>query len=331
MDFRLIINSIAHLLTDALCAASLFGAVAATGDMGIAVALYNTLAFSTQCVAGLITDRLRRHERIAAAALAVVALGALLPLPWLARVIVISLGNSVFHVAAGTVTLKTSAGRAAPLGVFVAPGALGLALGTLYPAALTYYAILALLTCTLMPREPTAAAPKPREAVNGSVPWLAVTALLLAVAVRAIGGGAVPFPWRSGALPTLLLAIGVLVGKAAGGFLCDRIGAVKTALVSIPAAALLTAFCGQYAAPSLVGQLLLNLSMPVTLWLLYRAMPDSPGLAFGLAASALWPGALMGGLISLTGSARAICVILCFAFGLAAIVYSQHKVKEVSP
>ena len=39
-----------------------------------------------------------------------------------------------------------------------------------------------------------------------------------------------------------------------------------------------------------MGQFLLNLTMPVTLWLLYLAMPDSPGFAFGLAASALWPG-----------------------------------------
>jgi len=30
------------------------------------------------------------------------------------------------------------------------------------------------------------------------------------------------------------------------------------------------------AAPSLAGQFALNLTMPITLWLLYRAMPDAP-------------------------------------------------------
>ena len=69
--------------------------------------------------------------------------------------------------------------------------------------------------------------------------------------------------------------------------------------------------------------------MPVTLWLIYRAMPDSPGFAFGLAASALWPGSIAGEMISLTGAWRALLVIASFAAGLAAIVYAERKISEV--
>ena len=74
--------------------------------------------------------------------------------------------------------------------------------------------------------------------------------------------------------------------------------------------------------PSLLGQFLLNLTMPVTLWLLYRAMPGEPGFAFGLAASALWPGTIAGMLFQLTGPALWVCVIVSFVFGLFAILYS---------
>ena len=65
--------------------------------------------------------------------------------------------------------------------------------------------------------------------------------------------------------------------------------------------------------------------MPVTLWLLYRAMPDFPGFAFGLAASALWPGTIAGRLMHLTGPLLWLCVIVSFVFGLGAILWSERK------
>ena len=125
----------------------------------------------------------------------------------------------------------------------------------------------------------------------------------------------------------LVLSIFVFAGKTAGGFVCDRIGAVKSAWISIVPAALLTAFAASSMGLSLLGQLLLNLSMPITLWLLYKLMPDEPGFAFGLAASALWPGTIAGMLFRLTGPALWLCVILSFAVGLFAIIYSV-KVLE---
>lgn len=327
MNRALALNSAAHLLTDAICAAALFGPVAKSGNPALAVPLYNTLAFSTQCVVGLITDSLRGHQKMAASALALTALALLIPLPWLLRVVAVGLGNSIFHVAGGTVTLKNSENRAGPLGLFVAPGAIGLALGTAFPGWGAYFAIAALLLC--VPMFLMRDASRPTGPSNRPLPWLAVAALLLAVAVRAIGGGAVAFPWRSTTALSLITVFCVFLGKTLGGFVCDRIGAKRTALLSIPLAAVLTAFCFQWALPSMAGQLLLNLTMPVTLWLLYRAMPDSPGLSFGLAASALWPGSILGGLISLTGPAASALTVLCFAFGLAAILYADKKIKEV--
>ena len=74
---RLPLNSIAHLLTDAVCAAAVFGPIAASGgDLSLCIVIYNSAAFLTQCLAGLLTDLLTRHERLAAIGLAVCVLGA---------------------------------------------------------------------------------------------------------------------------------------------------------------------------------------------------------------------------------------------------------------
>lgn len=325
----LILNAFAHFLTDAVCAAALFGPIAAAGgDFSFALIIYNTVAFTAQCVAGMLMDALRRHERLAALGLAVCALGALLPLPGLAAAALVGLGNCIFHVAGGTVTLKGSS-SAGPLGVFVAPGAVGLALGTLWPGLRLWLCAAALVAASVMWLAARGESELKRFEPGRHVPWGAVAALTLAVAVRAIGGCAAEFPWKTGAAMSLVTALFVFAGKSLGGLVCDKTGPTRTALISIPAAAVLTAFCAAWAAPALAGQLLVNLTMPVTLWLIYRAMPESPGFAFGLAAAALWPGTLAGQLISLTGAWNSVLIVASFAAGLAAIIYAEKKLSEV--
>lgn len=330
----LFLNSLSHFLVDALCIATLFGPVAELGDLMIPVVMYNTLAFSTQCLVGLFADHFGRHAYAAAFSMLLVVLGFLLPVHYLAKVALIGLGNSVFHVAGGAMTLQESGGKAGKLGVFVAPGAIGVTLGTLYPAVGWVFALGLLLCAAAMiyiALRRSDMLPVP-EVVNDrevAFPVLAILLLSFAVAVRAVGGSAVSFPWKSGAALSIVMTLFVFAGKTAGGFVCDKLGAKTAAYISIPLSAVLIAFFSAYMLPSLAGQFLLNLSMPVTLWLMYKAMPDSPGFAFGLAASALWPGTIAGQMFTLTGPALWICVIACFVFGLAAIIYSDRKIRRI--
>ena len=330
----LFLNSLAHFLVDGLCLATLFGTVYAEADIVSAVILYNTLAFSTQCLVGLVTDSTGRWEWLCCGSEILVVLGFILPLPWYMKIVFIGLGNSLFHVTGGSMTLRDCGGKAAKLGVFVAPGAIGVTLGSLWPKLGIFFA-LALLVCAVemgimalnkKPENPMSI----KSGDGGHFPVLAVILLTAAVAVRAVGGSAVSFPWKSGALQGIVMTLCVFGGKTAGGFVCDRIGAEKSAYISIPLSALLIAFCSEYMLPSLLGQLLLNLSMPVTLYLLYKAIPDSPGLAFGLAASALWPGTIAGQMFTLTGPALWLCVIASFLFGLGAIVYSEKNLRRIN-
>lgn len=329
---QLLLHALSHLLVDAVCAAALFGGIGEGEGLARLIALYSTLAFSTQCLVGLAADRVHSQRIAVAASMVCVALGFALPLSGLFRVILLGLGNSVFHVSAGTVTLRGSGFRAAPLGVFVAPGAIGLTLGTCFPAwgpVLTVLLLLAAAVCLLPTAQAEAPAPPtPASSVQGAKKTAAVLLLTAAVAVRAVGGAAVRFPWQDGVWPTLLATFFVFSGKLTGGFLCDHVGARRAAWCSIPAAALLIAFCGAWMMPSLLGQLALNLTMPITLWLLYRAMPEAPGFAFGVAASALWPGTLAGRYIEMTGPLRWVFLMVCFLFGLWAILYAASRDRE---
>lgn len=321
----LILNSIAHFLVDALCVTTLFSAGEAGDRLLLGLLLYNTLAFSTQCIVGLVIDRFRVCKAPELASLVCVILGFALPVPFYLRVALVGLGNSVFHVAAGTTTLRQSGQKAWQLGVFVAPGAFGVTLGTVLPRFGWALAGLMLLCgAAICQTQKETDAPTPKKVQDRRFPLAAVVLLTLAVAVRAIGGVAVSFPWKQTAGQAFLLTAAVFAGKTAGGFLCDRIGAKCSAWLSIPLAAVCIAFFPQSMPLSLLGQLLLNLTMPVTLWLLYRLTPDAPGFAFGLAASALWPGTIAGQLVSLSGPYLWVLVFVTFCFGLFAICYTQN-------
>ena len=94
------------------------------------VLLYNTLAFGGQAPAGALADRLQAWRGLAVLgsllAAAALALG---PLSTAAAVVIVGIGNALFHVGAGGHVLATSGRRATESGVFVGPGAVGLAAG----------------------------------------------------------------------------------------------------------------------------------------------------------------------------------------------------------
>ena len=341
-----VFNAISHFLVDAACAGALFSSGTEAAGFGIAVIVYNTLAFSTQCLVGMLLDRAVRQDRlrgdaemlygsIQASAMFVTAAAAIAPLGLMVKAALLGLGNSLFHVSAGTVTLDRSSGKAAPLGIFVAPGAFGITIGSLFPGWIDWICLLlgiAAISCfgfyrrSVFREDPESESlPEKHSESDALLPAALLTA---AVAVRAVGGSAAEFTWKEGAVPALVLTLFVFLGKGLGGFVCDRWGTVKPSLVTIGIAAALTAFFAKSMPLSLAGQFLINLSMPVTLWLLYRHLPDRPGLAFGLAASALWPGTLIGGLIKLSGPFRSLLIIICFAAGFGVIMYSDRRLRK---
>lgn len=261
---------------------------------------YNALAFALQPVAGALADRAQRPW---GTALLGVFLSAAALLPGASNVVLTVLlagiGNSLFHVGAGILVANHASGRAGDFGVFIAPGALGVALGTVaarrYPA-LAFWPILAGLGVALpllayLARvRPTVAPARPQEPSAGTL--IPALLLLLAIAMRALLGGRSTGPLgRLGiALPA---AVAVFGGKAVGGFVADRFGWKRIAVSSLVISALLlmTAASGQ---PWLacLGLLCFQVVTGVTLAAVIRLFPGRPGLGFGLASFALFMGSL---------------------------------------
>ena len=268
------------------------------------VVLYTALAFGGQAPAGLVADRWRCYRGMAIAGVLLAALA--LPVATfsaLAGVVVVGIGNALFHVGAGAHVLRVSGDRATESGVFVGPGAVGLAAGIWFGlhGVPVRYAIAVLLlgsgpVLASVARSRVGATPLPRlRSGMATVAVIAAACLLASVFVRSLGGGTVAWAWRGVSEPVLMgLALAACCGKMAGGFVADRVGWATSSALALVIAAPLISLLVDHAAFALAGMVLFQMTMPVTLKAMHHLLPQRPGLAFGIPCAALLLGALPG-------------------------------------
>ena len=125
------VYSATHFLVDFACAFLMFSRVAGTPEGYLCVLLYNFCAFALQMPFGIVADKVDRNFLVAVLGCLVVgAAYGLVALP-LAAVVVIGIGNAMFHIGGGIDVLNVSGKKLGALGVFVSPGAFGVYLGTM--------------------------------------------------------------------------------------------------------------------------------------------------------------------------------------------------------
>lgn len=285
----------AHLVVDACCAAVVFGIGSTHSvqpEMFVALLLlYHVIAFGLQAPLGLLVDATKTPRLAAVVGCLVTASALLIPSP-AAAFVVTSLGNALFHVGGGVISLQITPHRATAPGLFVAPGSLGLLLGAILgrmgTAAVAPLLSGALVLCLLM-----ACAPVPHaESVTRlralpSRAGFVLALILLPIAIRALLGSLVSFPWATQPAALLALVTSVFCGKAIGGVLADRWGWMRVAVGSV-LAALPFLVCGStFPLATIPGFFLLNITMPITLAAVSETLPGHPGFAFGLTTLAL--------------------------------------------
>jgi FSR family fosmidomycin resistance protein-like MFS transporter len=299
-----------HLMVDAACVASVLRSCP-PGDAMVSSALafvlgYDLLAFAGQAPCGWLVDRLgvRRGATLAGLALTALALVAGARAGGV-TVGLAGLGNALFHVGAGAMVLAGSQGRAAPAGVFVAPGALGLGIGIvlgrrwltaplwpLLPVLAVACGVVLLLVRVRASGRISAATVSPDVQGRRRIVIVVMALLAFSVAIRALVGtvGCDDCP-RGWLLMAGIPAVAFL-GKLSGGFLADRFGWIDVSVVALLVSGPLLAFADGDRAVVLLGMLVFQMTMPVTLAAALRALPDWPGLGFGILCVALFGGAL---------------------------------------
>jgi FSR family fosmidomycin resistance protein-like MFS transporter len=296
------VYSVAHFLVDFACAFLIFRMIIGTTEVAFCILLYNFCAFAMQMPLGLLADRLNRNALCAGIGCLLIATAFCVgPIP-VSVVILLGLGNALFHLGGGIDVLNVSERRSGPLGVFVSPGALGLFLGALVgrAALMPVSPLVGILMLTagalLAVRRLFPGAYRDNAVVSigraGSSPLLMVAVcLFLVVIIRSFVGLSLDFPWKSLGHWGILLVGAVVLGKTAGGFLADRFGPVKVSSVSLGLAAVLF-LVSPLPIAGLLAVFAFNMTMPITLWAMAKEFPGARGFSFGLLTFGLFLGFL---------------------------------------
>ncbi len=329
---RLAAYAFSHFALDFVCFFTLFSGAAKGEHAALAILIYNALAFGLQAPFGALADRVDDARPMAVLGLGLVAVGAMAFSRLLLSTALLGLGNALFHVGGAVAVLRHCPGDARSAGIYVAPGALGVALGTLLAATGVFSpisCILLVLVCVLVilalgPGAAVGTVPKQTPLEPAPLGAGAVMLCLATIGIRSFAGFAAN-------LPGLLLLGGfaAFLGKFLGGMFARKIPWNVLALLGAGIGGLALAFFGG-SAFIYVGVFFFNLAMPLTLAALMRSLPGRVGLGFGLTTLALFVGWLP--LVCLPAGYDAPALLVAgLALAAALILFVILRYKKTEP
>lgn len=278
------VYAVGHFLVDFACALMMLH----TLPDPVWFLVYNFCAFAMQMPIGLLADILGRNRPFALVGIALVLLAAC-PLPVPLRVIAMGLGNACYHVGGGREALLHD-DKMTGLGIFVSPGAVGIYLGTVLAhidaVHVAVFAALAVTVATVLMCCPGGIK---RNLISRPQPMLALL-MLAVVIVRSLIGLSMESPWKTGLFVTFG-ALAAAGGKALGGFAGDMLGSRTAGVLSLVLAAALF-LLPEAGIAGVLGVLLFNMTMPITLRRACDAVPGMEGFGFGFLTFGLFLGYL---------------------------------------
>jgi len=293
---NLVSYGLAHAVVDASCAAILFSFLSYSSFLYLVI-LYSLLAFALQPIFGLIIDKLKVPRFSAILGVALVGLAIIFSgFPQFA-IVLAGLGNAIFHVGGGTISLNLTPKKATAPGIFVAPGALGLFVGTII-GKLGYFVkwefiLLIIFICIILFFTKIPKINYKQEKAKTNYFELILLLLLVSIVIRSFIGLVLVFPWKTQLVLAVILTLSVVLGKAFGGILADKFGFKKIAVISLILSAPLLAFSTNNVVLAILAIFLFNITMPITLVAISNILPGRPGFAFGLTCLALIIGTIL--------------------------------------
>lgn len=294
-----VVYTILHLLVDFttvfLVCGLLIGPEIGIVNRGEVIITYNLIAFAGQLPIGMIADMLRRNRLLVAigCALSAIAYPVAFIYPWIGCILA-SLANGVFHIGAGAEILKISMPKAAMSGLFVSSGAFGVWLAYNVSGKFVIWlcpVVMVVAGCLLLFFDKDTEDNDISDRLTFGKPdfiiLLAVSCFMLTIVIRSLLGMVMDFSWKAVPVLSLLSVLAVVSGKAIGGYLGDRFGYIKTAVISLGISLLCFAFSFDYWIWGIIAVLCFNMTMPLTLTAIAGVSNKKYGFAFGLTTFAL--------------------------------------------
>lgn len=330
----ILLYSLLHFLVDGVCSLVIWARLyqGASIQSDILFIIYNVLAFCTQPLFGILVDKYKNKEKLfLASSIILLILGVVFSFEYISSAILLGIGNSIFHIVGGKYVICKTDNDIVSLGVFVAPGALGLVIGRYFISLaiwIVFISLLVILTIFLLLSKIEVPERKKKQInASASLFFTLVFMIIFVVLFRSFVGGANIFTFEKNLTILLIMGIVTMLGKMLGGILSKYIGMNISIIVTMTVSLICFIFFNQNVYLSLLAILLFNCSMPMTLCLMNELFPKHEGFAFGILAAFLMPGYLLSTLDYSEIGLKALIATFCI-LSIVLVVISNITIKK---
>lgn len=290
----IILYSISHFIVDFLCANFMIGqamnVVTTNSNYIISIIIYNFFAFAFQVPLGMVMDALKIYKYISIIGALMILLTYLEPLQnAILLATILGIGNALFHLEGGTNVYFISNKKAKYNGICVAPGAMGIFLGTYFANKINYlisFLCIVLLIIILIYIQQFLTENTKNESnyklSNIKSTFLISILISLSIVIRSLGSGVINYTWKNTFILSFLYTLSIVVGKAIGGILGDKYGFSKIACGSLLISIVLLLLGYKMPFIAYIGILLFNIPMAITLTMLVNTLGNGVSTAVGL-------------------------------------------------
>lgn len=284
-------------MADCACASMLLGSIslhASPAKLTFLIILYNIVAIGGQALFSASADRVKNKHTGVRMSVLILIMGFVFPskISITAKAVLMAVGNAGFHAYAVSSLLSRSRFKAAGIGFFTAGSMIGLGLAR-YAQFFGYFAA-AFLMIAATPSDKSEGMPEAVGNRSAAAPKTVLAPLfVILLAVCAYAGTfsfmSLDFSWCRGRKALLLFALAVAAGRFLGGFLFDRIN-IALPLVSLCGGTALLILKPDSKPFTLGAVVLLSMTVPVIVSMMFRFMPACPGLCWSVASASAYLG-----------------------------------------
>lgn len=250
--------------------------------------VYAILGFGGQLPVGFWMDKQRQIKPFAVVSIIILLIAtSFYFINPVAAILLAGIAGAGIHVTGGAICLHVNQQRSGPLGLFTAPGVLGLTLGSILGSMSSSYLLIALFFILVLAvfifnkKLPAYQVQDKKSSQLDAHDWIMLTILLI-MCVRSFIFDIINNAGLQIENGVLILGVSAFLGKIIGGYAADRIGWKKYVYISLPIALLLLTAGKQNIYALAFGIACLQSSVPITLLLMSQSLPLFPATATAL-------------------------------------------------
>ncbi|MBQ7779190.1 MAG: hypothetical protein IJ404_01745 [Clostridia bacterium] len=298
--------------------------------MSMLIILFNVISVGAMSIFSVFADKVNNKHTGVRLSVFFVILGFFLPPSFgiNLKIVLLGLGSALFYSFASSLILSRSNGKSGWIGLLIGAQSIGLSCAVY--SGLYAYLLAPLLMILAVPSDKCQNndCTEEKTAKKTAFSLLPLVFLIFSYLLLSFEFSSFRFEWNFTYKTQFQLLIAIGLGRSVGGFVCDRIGRIMTVAASVSSGTVLICFCADRKWLSLLGLLLLSMSLAPMLTSVARLFPKKPAFSFALMSGTAYLGQVFAHFSKLNGILMLLISAMIIAVTVAAELPFSRKTPE---